>query len=113
MGTNFYWTKEGQPPCECCGRSYDDETIHIGKSSAGWMFSLHVTDEIQSLVDWQARFYWPDSYIEDEYGKRLTPIEMITRITMRDPDSQRHEIEYNGRVRHGLGTYDLIRGEFS
>lgn len=40
MGTNYYL--HSQDPCEHCGRSYPE--LHIGKSSAGWVFALHVGD---------------------------------------------------------------------
>lgn len=35
MGTNYYWREK---PCKCCGR-FDE--LHIGKASAGWVFSWH------------------------------------------------------------------------
>lgn len=35
MGTNYYWRGNA---CDCCGR-YD--VIHVGKSSAGWVFGWH------------------------------------------------------------------------
>lgn len=42
MGTNFYLHKPLQNACEHCGRHDPKEEIHLGKSSAGWCFSLHV-----------------------------------------------------------------------
>lgn len=88
MGTNFYWHEK--PPCKCCGRAFD--RIHIGKSSCGWCFSLHVQqhggefdehDGISSLADWERQFSVPGSWIEDEYGETLTVEEMLKCIKER------------------------------
>lgn len=66
MGTNYYLKPK---PCECCGRT--DEGLHIGKSSAGWCFSLHVIPEegINGLDDWKSRFDEPGVQIVNEYGE--------------------------------------------
>ena len=42
MGTNYYF-EDSSEVCECCGRGA--ESLHIGKSSGGWCFSLHVMPE--------------------------------------------------------------------
>jgi len=137
MGTNYYWA----PPdakCPTCG--HEKERLHIGKSSSGWCFSLHVIPEEQltSLSDWETR--WQTGSIVDEYGRALTAKEMLSVITERSwsqsnkerPDGWvswpafyaanhaepgpnnllRHQI---GRYccGHGDGTWDLMPGEFS
>jgi len=63
MGMNYY--VEEKPACECCGCKY--EQIHIGKSSAGWCFSLHVIPEmgLNNLEDWVN--FLKDKAIVDEY----------------------------------------------
>lgn len=131
MGTNYYL--ESTPPCECCKRAYP--ALHIGKSSGGWCFSLHVdqSNNLNSLADWVALWSVPGAVILDEYGRTLTPDEMFNVITKRKgwypsgPDgfawSANHaELGPNGLVRHqigqycighGEGTWDLIPGEFS
>jgi hypothetical protein len=111
MGTNYYL--EETPPCECCKRPYD--SIHIGKSSAGWVFSLHVIPgEIENLDQWKERWSKEGVRIFDEYGERFTPDEMLHVITNRNHPRGllRHEV---GRrlYRHGEGTWDYILGEFS
>ncbi len=130
MGTNYYWLRETKPACEHCGRPAEVETIHIGKSSAGWCFSLHVTDEIRSLIDWESR-WTSGGRIEDEYGRPLSPSQMRDVITLRSFGSRGCRFDYVanhaqpgplGLVRHrigehcaghGEGTWDLITGEFS
>lgn len=136
MGTNYYLETE---VCPHCHRSA--ERLHIGKSSAGWCFSLHVDAEISinSLDDWRERWSAPRSRIVDEYGRQYTPQEMVDCITKRhrersptpgyypswDEFHRRNSSEDgpNGMIRsridglrcvgHGDGTYDLIVGEFS
>lgn len=127
MGTNYYW--HPGPPCEKCGLL--KEGLHIGKSSAGWCFALHIIPEegIGSLADWKEKF--KTGYIRDEYDESHTVEEMLERITERGRDDVliverareasgelgpknliRHRIGY-GCVAHGEGTWDLVIGEFS
>jgi hypothetical protein len=82
MGTNYYVTEE--EPCPHCGRG--GELRHIGKSSAGWCFSLRVYPEegINTLDDWKE--FWAGKAIEDEYGDPVTEEEMLKRITERGRD---------------------------
>ncbi len=128
MGTNYNWYK--QKPCECCNRPY--EPLHIGKSSTGWCFALHVIpeEEINLLSDWELRFRQEGSEIRDEYGTLIDPDEMMQIITDRKWNGTvaRDDGWYsannarpgpNGlaratyRARAGDGTYDLIDGDFS
>jgi hypothetical protein len=137
MGTNYY-LRSGI--CEKCGRS--DEERHIGKSSGGWCFSLHIdpTEGINNLGDWRKLFTEPGNVIFDEYGTQQTPAEMIDTITNRGRDAaiiektpygydswnefhrqNGSEFGPRGMLRHkigshctghGEGTWDLITGEF-
>lgn len=138
MGTNFYLYKN---TCRHCGRG--DAPLHIGKSSAGWCFALHVLPEegIKDLDDWKKRFEGAGNTIKDEYGREVTPEEMIETITKREGnlgktrkaptmyDSLEDFFDKNYAVQgpnglarakvgqycvgHGEGTWDLIPGEFS
>ena len=127
MGTNYYLHQDA---CPNCGRS--DDRLHIGKSSSGWCFSLHVdpSEGINSLANWQARWSKPGSIIVDECKQRVTPEQMISiirersgRVTAENMDLKANDAELgpNGLARHRLGrhcvghgdgTYDLIPGEF-
>lgn len=136
MGTNYYLKTEEKPPCECCKRPYPSEDLHIGKSSGGWCFSLHVIPEdgINSLEDWQQRWSAPGVWIENEYGEKVTPEQMLKSITERgrperlddwtDADYRRNHAvpgpHFLARhaigdhcIGHGPGTYDYITGWFS
>lgn len=129
MGTNYYWYEK--PPCEVCG--HIDEPLHIGKSSAGWCFGLHVIpdDGINDLEDWELLWAKPGSWIVDEYGQELTPTEMRNVITDRSRPNKPLNFDYHANyaepgpnnmircriegscVKHGAGTWDCIIGEFS
>jgi len=127
MGTNYYLRTN---ICDKCSR-YDE--LHIGKSSAGWHFSLHIKPEIgiNDLESWKTQFAL--GKIFDEYGDEVSIEEMLNIITNRSWDrrdchsdeflkSNSAEIGLNGLLAHGYspyrkairtdGTYDLIEGEF-
>lgn len=138
MGTNYYLHKNACPHCK---RS--DEIIHIGKSSAGWCFTLRIDpdDGINDLEDWKMLFYGADSAIFDEYSEELSPKEMLDIIENRkgkEPASDCIPMRYKSYedflsmndamkgpnhlmrqrlsrfcVKHGEGTWDCVIGKFS
>ncbi len=91
MGTNYYWRNETNK-CEHCNRS-DLEEIHIGKSSVGWTFSFHATEEIRSWKDWQEKIA-SGGYISDEYGRRKAP-EEFRQIVENHPNGLKNFTEYS------------------
>ena len=132
MGTNYYL--HDKPDCECCGRPYEPK--HIGKSSAGWCFSLHVIPEdgINTLDDWRRLWSAPGAYIRDEYGREVPAADMEDWITKRGrerdwsdprwwsgPFGYSSEAEFharnnsqrgpNGLLRHQIGPYCVGHGE--
>lgn len=137
MGTNYYLHRNA---CPHCGRG--DEPLHIGKSSGGWCFTLHVDPEIPvgDLSDWRA--LWATGVIKDEYGAVVTVAEMEATITERigrpfdaqdwsvtgyQNEAQFHKLNNSERgpngllrhqigqycLKHGDGTWDCCSGEFS
>ena len=138
MGTNYYLKTKA---CECCGLHDERNTMHIGKSSYGWCFSLHVdtylndTDEpaaAHSLEDWKVLWSKPGWVIVDEYLEQIPREKMLEIITDRRRDTPpsrfdyhmnsavpgpnnlvRHRIDYKHCVGHGEGTWDYIKGVFS
>ncbi|MEE4144919.1 MAG: hypothetical protein V2I26_08975 [Halieaceae bacterium] len=90
MGTNFYHIKLGTWPCLLCGHTEPPEKLHIGKSSAGWCFALHVIPEkgLNLLSDWESLFNSNAGRIEDEYGTPIEPGEMMEIITKRRSDRE-------------------------
>ena len=127
MGTNFYLKVKSPPgPCHACGHVPPvEERLHIGKSSAGWCFSLHVYPEDeytpdeererpQSLEEWRVRFEAPKFMIEDEYDNPITAKEMMSIITERAQGLRHHPISDRACLGPGPddATYDLITGYF-
>lgn len=140
MGTNYYSVKRGVE--ELDGDAFwdlrdgeGDAVLHIGKSSGGWCFSLHIIPErgINDLWDWFDLLLDPDRIIVDEYREVISFSEMFRKITQRGrPDDNswterilqqnhaelgpnnlvRHQIGH-GCVKHGAGTWDCITGRFS
>ena len=136
MGTNYYLTSN---VCSTCGRG--EPKRHIGKSSAGWCFGLHVypDDEISDLGDWEKHWKQPNSRIEDEYGRTVS-VEEMGRVIFgrswkalpnpygyadweqfhRENHSEtgpnglvRHKVDGKHCIGHGAGTWDLYVGDFS
>lgn len=108
MGTNYYLYNE--PPCPHCGRLDEDARLHIGKSSAGWCFSLHVIPEagINDLDDWREKWGRPGAYITDEYGREIGVEDMLSTITQRQ-----WEANWDRRMaRKGLGGYYENEADF-
>ena len=112
MGTNYYW--HPAPRCPECGR--EREALHIGKSSAGWVFSLHVIPEtgLLGLKEWfDLILSKKEGFIVNEYGDVVSPSAMYQVITNRYGKLKRHEIDGSFCIGHGDGTYDLVVGCFS
>ena len=134
MGTNYYHTRN---VCGHCHRG--DEPRHIGKSSYGWAFALHVDPDngIHSLEDWIEIFDEPNSKIFHENDDVISMDKMLAVIVgrRRDEDSPylregewlrvnsavpdfknniaRRKIDRVHCIGHGNGTYDYVIGEFS
>lgn len=137
MGTNYYLHRN---TCPTCGHS--DEPIHIGKSSGGWCFSLHVIPEdgINTLNDWYKEIS-KDGIVKNEYDEIVTIDELRDIVQNRGRDEKweskpagysswqkfhsenyseqgpngllRHKIDGSHCIGHGEGTWDFIIGEFS
>lgn len=120
MGTNYYWHESGERTCSHCKQATPN--LHIGKSSMGWTFSLHIhPDEgIYNLDHWRAK--WASGLIVDEYGDTVTPEAMLACITERGGGKHPLTSHVGYRDRHGFAgpkatyggpTYDLCDYEFS
>lgn len=86
MGTNFYWQEtDREQVCDHCHQTAPASKLHIGKSSAGWVFAVRVHPElgINSLDDWK-RVWASGGVIRDEYGETHTTEAMLDRITKRE-----------------------------
>ncbi len=119
MSTNYYFHKPDEAPCGACGRGHDP--LHIGKSSFGWTFALHVIPELglNDWPDWERFLRDTDGEIRDEYQETLSLDDLREIVTNRswrygDPNRlRRAKIHGELCVGHGAGTWDLLAGEFS
>ncbi len=133
MGTNYYLHA---PKCFHCGKE-EEPAIHLGKSSGGWCFSLHIMPEedicnwqdVQALIEDKLCKEW---CIKNEYGDQISLVDFMKVVTERSwhhpwghnswlinnavqgPNNlARHVIDHWHCIGHGEGTYDYIIGEFS
>lgn len=131
MGTNWYLVKQEMVSNILARDSlpYDHWTamshvhgtgvLHIGKSSGGWRFSLHVMPEhgIHDFMDWMAMATDPEWIIMNEYLDIINYVELIQLVAYRQSSPQRelkyHTIDGRHCIGHGSGTWDLILGNFS
>lgn len=120
----------------------DGARLHIGKSSGGWSFLLHVIPDrdLNSLADWRAFLERPDVEIfdcEDTFMDSAGLIDVITERAdfvvgdLRRQRSSEWQFQNHaffderfklarpvvggsgGCIRNGDGPYDLIVGDFS
>jgi hypothetical protein len=84
MGTNFYHETGPAVDYPFFAPAWEPERRHIGKSSYGWCFSLHVyPDEgIHDLPDWE-KLWAKGGRVVDEYDDKISIEEMRERITDR------------------------------
>jgi hypothetical protein len=87
MGTNYYAHGINKEPqsCPTCGQDTPPEPLHIGKSSGGWCFSLHVIPErgISDLDDWVSLLKHEGVTILNEYDQSVTLEELLDTIKKR------------------------------
>ncbi len=111
MGTNYYLTNIFE---QIAG----EEPRHIGKSSYGWAFMLHVEDEggfPGTLSEWQELWNKAGAMITDEYGNELTVQELENIILRRKAPGNKslRRLVQDETYWHGTGTFDYCLGEFS
>lgn len=88
MGTNYY-AREGI--CEHCG-SYKN-SIHIGKSSAGWTFTFHATDEIRNYQQWLHYLSQEGIEIFNEYDDKFTIEDFKDIVESKKEEKFKHAVE--------------------
>ena len=116
MGTNCYFFPS--PKCDSCEREF--EPMHMGKSSAGWAFSLHTYPQepksIHDLIDWiEFIVKHPKGRIENEYGEKHTLESFLSCVMDRNHPRglQRSQGDQFREVKAGKGTWDCCPYEFS
>jgi hypothetical protein len=100
MSTNFYVTVAA-----------DQEELHFGKSSVGWVFTVRQYPEqgLFTLYDWMSLLASPFNTVRDEYGREVTVTQLMDTV-MNRVGYQRGD-EGNGKTR-GEGSWDYANYEF-
>lgn len=88
MGTNFYVKQEA---CSCCG--HEPERVHLGKSSAGWVFLFRWNPKLYSSWD-QLRVWLLDKQIVDEYNEIVPYGDFVYRVEKKqnNPTNLTHRV---------------------
>ena len=132
MGTNYYLHA---PKCLHCGKE-EEPPLHLGKSSIGWCFGLHVYPE-DGINDWQQMWSKIDyltkdhNYkIRDEYGDSVDNGKFFSIVWDRSgsPENKqwlksnyaapgpyglaRHALVPGWCIGHGEGPFDYLVGDF-
>ena len=111
MGTNYYVQTEPADICATCGHVSGGEDLHIGKSSAGWVFMLNAHPEygINTFNDWVQYLCVRQGAIKDEYGKHVTYEHMILAIVERSHPQGKLKRNHadDDRWVNGEGTWDI------
>lgn len=135
MGTNYYAHVKGNPLLRWI---VEPEKVHIGKSSGGWVFSLHVKQNVgdefvSTWADWKRVLQKKNVDIYDEYDQLIDKRTFFAVVEKRSwnrpvPDTFdyernhavpgpngliRHKVDGRHCIGHGEGTWDYIIGEFS
>ena len=102
MGTNYYWRYN---ICEHCGRY---EEAHIGKSSAGWQFTLHgyrdnplslpdpevdLKVKILSWKDWK-QLLEREGKIYNEYGAEVPLADLVANVEALERKGMQNHYDY-------------------
>ena len=110
MGTNYYAVRK--EPCVY------DRSIHLGKSSAGWLFLFEEHDEIHTFpqfVKWLEDNVDTGEYVLfNEYNERITKEKLLDLIESKqnDPRCKRNPDNFNYNVKN-IDGYRFTQGEFS
>lgn len=110
--TNGYeWNFTYYKDIETLNKDYY-HVLHIGKSSAGWHFSLCIYPllGINNLDDWKKIWSSGDCKIYTEEGEEISEEELMSYIVNRQNFSRRdetEELEYNNEMakKEGTGRY--------
>jgi hypothetical protein len=93
MGTNYFLTFNGTMMDRLVENSVKE--LHIGKSSMGWCFGLHVIPELglNSLRDWYRVLSKKQNVITNEYREVISIASMLAIITERRSNFKAPEIK--------------------
>ena len=98
MGTNYYLVEPNSPPCEHCLRPYPVVEHHIGKSSAGWVFSFHSPEGgPKTVAQWRtviAECIDRGGHIRDEYNAPCSQTEFWEFVERKKTSPRSQALEH-------------------
>jgi len=128
MGTNHYlvYPEQVDVECRCCGHvKTEHKKLHLGKSSCGWVYSLHIYPHdkdfpISSLDDMLSKIsdvVEKGGWIENEYEEKLTKdewLKIVKDCSHPIPIEEREKIagskwQYHARYKNPHGPNNLYR----
>jgi hypothetical protein len=100
MSTNFYVKVAA-----------DNEEIHFGKSSTGWVFTVRQYPEqgLCTLYDWMSLLASPYNTVRDEYGSDVSVAELMNTVMNRV--GYRRGPACDGKTQ-GEGSWDYANYDF-
>lgn len=107
MGTNYFSIEN---KCKECGR-YD--TIHLGKSSAGWQFSFQYNGgeyykSVPEMKEWLK-----DKKIENEYGAEVSYDEFWQMVEEKQSNPSNFNHYEECKKKYGTREYELLIDGYS
>lgn len=93
MGTNYYIIENMKPPCSCCGRPYEHEQVHIGKSSFGWKFLFSsVKGQYRDFKSWLEFVEKYKDSIYDEYERKVELEDLLKLIANKQENFKQEKV---------------------
>lgn len=89
MGTNYYIKTK---TCKTCG--HKPESIHLGKSSAGWQFSFQYNGGKYYKDVNEMRIWLADKKITDEYEDEVSYQEFWKMVEDKQKEENQNHAEY-------------------
>lgn len=100
MGTNYYAIKKKPRILKV----YD--SIHIGKSSAGWKFLFKENDEYHNFEEFKKWITTQNDYIfKDEYNQEIKSTELLKLIEKLQQENNKDDFTYDKNI-NGYRFYD-------
>lgn len=123
MGTNYYLERKGHP-CPTCGHDPVVTRIHVGKSSAGWVWvwrGWRADEKDGPGVNLTSPEEWitflglevdQGAAIHDEYRQELTLNDLIEQVRAKRNSRNRHSDLDHGNHAVASGGDDVLFAEF-
>ena len=107
----YYYIKQKKRACSSCGAYHleDNPYIYIGENDRCTNFSLFTYNNIPNLKAWKDRWEVPETLIVNDSGRQVSPIDMLTIITLRKFDEQHPDYYRTKRGRFEPGSHGLVR----